>query len=624
MKTQSLGSCGQSLPQIPAEDHQTIHAAMQLADDAWALYPIHAVDAHGVCTCPKGVGCEDPGKHPMTRGGFGDASSDPERIAELFSNRPGANVGLRAGKGSGVVVLDIDPRHGGMETLEHLQAEHGPLPATRLHATGGGGYHYALGYPEDAEHVPNRTLGPGVELKADGAAVVLPPSNHAAGGVYGVLMHGEQAPVPAWVLELAHKPDLEALEGGNEPEPTRSRFKIPARITEGARNDTLYSYGCSLRAHGHEHTAILSELRRVNEDRCAPPLDDGEVYKIATSASGHDKGNASTVSPEALEAVAFLGDKAWRRPRKGTAAHSRWAVYMALLDCAWSHGWRHGRDVAVRISVRQLTEDAGITRRTTQRALVTLYDAGLVHRLSSGEGLIPGVLALRVPRRGSPDTTHTTPPPVSTGVITPPSGGEGLHRLRHGYSLGKLHGGILREVVESPGITRKEIGCRLGRTGESLKDALRRLRDLGLVENPVRGRYRPASDWRRVLDRERTMTGEKKAERLQEAKHECEREAYRYHLEEQHREYAELAQDVETEEPVTPDPAESVPAREPEDLEDAVRRLSHEGMQEDLARAEASGDELEIDRALPQLGLPRSLPGVMQGHTENGGRERGF
>jgi DNA-binding MarR family transcriptional regulator len=403
------------------------------------------------------------------------------------------------------------------------------LPATYTVRTARGGRHAYLWHIEGIRNSAS-LLSEGVDVRAEGGYVIVPPSPG-----YTVADRSPVAEAPAELVQRLLKPDrprLEALEGGGELEPTRSRLEIPARITEGSRNGTLYRYGCSLRAHGHEHAAILEELRKANAERCAPPLEDRELHKIAVSASGHDKGNASTILPEVLEAVSFLSEKAWNRPRKGTAAHSRWAVYLALLDCAWSHGWMHqGRDVALRISVRQLTEDAGITRRTTHRALDALDEARLVHRLSSGEGVIPGVLVLRAPRRGSPDTTRTTGGQGPTGVSNPPSGGEGLHRLRHGYSLGKVYGGVLWEILEQPGITRAEIGKRLCRSGESLKEMLRKLRDLGLVENQVRGRYWLCEDWRHVLHRERTMSGEEQAERIQRAKHEREREAYARYLE---------------------------------------------------------------------------------------------
>jgi putative DNA primase/helicase len=269
---------------LPGLEHQTLHEAWSISEVGWQLYPIYAVDDEGTCTCWKKTACPDPGKHPATSHGFNDASADPVRIAEMFSRRPGANVGHKTGRGSNTVVIDVDPRNGGMETWKRLQAEHGHIPPTRLHATGGGGYHYVLRYPKGAEEVPSRTIGPGVEVKADGVGVVLPPSNHASGGSYEVLSDAPLAPLPSWVVEMTR--ELRVLDGGAE-KPTESRFTLPDRIVEASpsRNRTLFDYGCSLRAHGWDNAAILTELRRVNTERCIPPMSDDEVRKIAGSAA---------------------------------------------------------------------------------------------------------------------------------------------------------------------------------------------------------------------------------------------------------------------------------------------------------------------------------------------------
>ncbi len=62
-----------------------------------------------------------------------------------------------------------------------------------------------LRYPKGVEEVPSRTIGPGVEVKADGVGVVLPPSNHASGGSYEVLIDAPVAPLPSWVVEMTRE-----------------------------------------------------------------------------------------------------------------------------------------------------------------------------------------------------------------------------------------------------------------------------------------------------------------------------------------------------------------------------------------------------------------------------------
>ncbi len=105
------------------------------------------------------------------------------------------------------------------------------------------------------------------------------------------------------------------------------------------------------------------------------------------------------ISPEVLGIVAYLEHRAGSRPKKTTGAYSRWAVYRALLDCIKSHGRMHGdRDVAVRIAVRRLAPDSGLSKTATVDALAALQASGLVYRTSTGDGPVPGSLALRVPR----------------------------------------------------------------------------------------------------------------------------------------------------------------------------------------------------------------------------------
>jgi DNA-binding transcriptional ArsR family regulator len=65
---------------------------------------------------------------------------------------------------------------------------------------------------------------------------------------------------------------------------------------------------------------------------------------------------------------------------------------------------------------------------------------------------------------------------------------------------------------------------------DSLSRPLQRLVARGLIERPRKGRYGPADNWQHALDRERTLTGEKLAERLDEQGYEREREAHRRYL----------------------------------------------------------------------------------------------
>jgi DNA-binding MarR family transcriptional regulator len=108
---------------------------------------------------------------------------------------------------------------------------------------------------------------------------------------------------------------------------------------------------------------------------------------------------------------------------------------------------------------------------------------------------------------------------------------EALYRLRHGPGrIGKSDAAVLEAVVQCPGVSRGQIATKLGKKAESLSRSLKKLVDRGLIERCGMGHYRPTDDWQQKLERERTLTGEKLAERLDDQQYEREREAYRLYL----------------------------------------------------------------------------------------------
>ena len=191
---------------------------------------------------------------------------------------PKAGLGLPTGRQAGVVVLDVDPRNGGDESLATLIAEHGPLPDTVEALTGGGGRHIYFAYP--AGEVDTRVLDqPGLELKSDGAQVVLPPSMHPSGRCYAWEVSSDPrtvllAPLPNWLMERR--------KNGKFAEP------IPDRIYAGQRNSTLMSLAGTLRRRNVGQAAILVALKAENEAKCDPPLSEEEVQAIAQSVRRYE------------------------------------------------------------------------------------------------------------------------------------------------------------------------------------------------------------------------------------------------------------------------------------------------------------------------------------------------
>jgi Bifunctional DNA primase/polymerase, N-terminal len=216
--------------------------------------PGHEPTSSGGCTCGH-AGCSSPGKHPRIATGsdHSAASADLDTIRGWGRHWPGCNWLAAAGERSGLVVLDIDPRHGGDVSLAALERVHGGVSRTVESLTGGDGRHLFFSHPQEGR-VASKPIAPGLDVKADGGLIVLPPSRHASGNVYRwIHPPGETAvaPVPGWVLDALRPrvPEREVnvfaatLSWGRTSRYGRAILERCLRevrtASEGQRNDAL-------------------------------------------------------------------------------------------------------------------------------------------------------------------------------------------------------------------------------------------------------------------------------------------------------------------------------------------------------------------------------------------------
>ena len=260
-------------------DTTNLNAALAYARQLrWAVFPLHAVDAKGQCTCHRGSACDRAGKHPRTRQGLKEATTDVKIIRRWWVEWPDANVGVATGTASGFDALDVDPRHGGEESLEDLEAQHGVLPDTVEQHTGGGGRHLLFAHQDGVRNKAG--LAPGLDVRGDGGYIVVPPSRHASGQSYVWEASSRPeavalAPWPSWLL-----PALQS--GGNGQTPALE--PLADAIPEGSRNETLFRQACKLRRQGFSPEGIAAALQ-VENQRCAPPLPETEIQQIAASTA---------------------------------------------------------------------------------------------------------------------------------------------------------------------------------------------------------------------------------------------------------------------------------------------------------------------------------------------------
>ena len=161
--------------------------------------------------------CEEGGKRPLTQNGFLDATRDPHWVEGWWRRWPGANVGVPTGIRSNLLVLDVDTRDGGYESLRTLEIRNGEAPPTARAQTGGGGLHLYFRYPSPKAHgraaVKNSAglLGPGLDVRGEGGYVVVPPSRTLE--AYAWVDRAPPAD-PGWLLALLEQADKD-LAGGD-------------------------------------------------------------------------------------------------------------------------------------------------------------------------------------------------------------------------------------------------------------------------------------------------------------------------------------------------------------------------------------------------------------------------
>ncbi|AWY07539.1 DNA primase/polymerase [Streptomyces phage LazerLemon] len=205
----------------PAAD-ELLTAALALADEGVRVFPTHRV-VDGECTCMDAE-CKSPGKHPRTKNGSKEATTDPATIKTWWS-KWGKHGRLNFGQTlEGRAVVDIDVAEGkpGNATFEALMAEHAPVdwtPNTLEYLTGRGGTQYVYRLPEGqaggkADGYSN-TLGEAVDFKTGPNSYVMVPGSKTD-GVYTVVVEAHPAELPEWIAALAKSKATKKAEIGGK------------------------------------------------------------------------------------------------------------------------------------------------------------------------------------------------------------------------------------------------------------------------------------------------------------------------------------------------------------------------------------------------------------------------
>jgi hypothetical protein len=310
------------------------------------------------------------GKVPLIKGWQDSAPIDLDALAGWQTKYSGCNFG--AALDADTFVIDCDS-HEATSALYDLGEAHGGIPATLTTITGRG-FHFWFHTPVAVRNGVG--VLPGIDVKAKGGLVVVPPSLHANGSHYQFAdISSPIADAPEWILRLVTGADSGSTKAGANAETpraecaadARSELTVPAKqepepfeeltpfekdvacrgwekrlgpgyvppgrsplalrialepqnVAKGMRNAALFAYLCRLRSEGKPDASIRSEAWRVVA-RIPDPLSKFEVGRVIANALKFDGTAAGNT----------LAD-AWRMVEQVGVGATNWYRFLLLVE----------------------------------------------------------------------------------------------------------------------------------------------------------------------------------------------------------------------------------------------------------------------------------------------------
>ena len=230
----------------------------------------------------------------------------------------GCNVGIHC---EGLLVLDVDPRNGGDNSLLALDLDTSGLPNTLTCQTPTGGVHQFYRLPEGHPGVPNSAgkLGSGLDVKSTRGYVVGAGSRTEKGEYRWQDSETPIAPAPEWLVQKlglytssvqAEKVDIPDADPATVERATAWLAARPGAV-EGQGGDAYtFATAAFLRDFGLSEAQTLALMAEDWNERCSPPW--------APEALGVKVDNAYNYSTGAPGAKAVTTDDFPDLPNLGT------------------------------------------------------------------------------------------------------------------------------------------------------------------------------------------------------------------------------------------------------------------------------------------------------------------
>ncbi|HAU66001.1 MAG: Bifunctional DNA primase/polymerase [Candidatus Uhrbacteria bacterium GW2011_GWF2_39_13] len=203
---------------------------------------------------------------------------DEDLIKKWWEYSPISNIAIITGMTSKLIVIDIDPRNGGDESMKKLH-----LPPTYIVKTGGGGWHYYYAW-NFSRPAPNIDYLPGIEIKGNGGYIVAPPSIHdkTFKSYEAINDPSEITETPEWLCEIETTNKEQLWKMGLETVPDGIRNKTAASVC-GKIFSVLPPIFWNIIGWGG--------LKEWNQRNNKPPLPEKELRATFESIYKRAKGN---------------------------------------------------------------------------------------------------------------------------------------------------------------------------------------------------------------------------------------------------------------------------------------------------------------------------------------------
>lgn len=273
-----------------------IHHALRLAAAGFRCFPVTT----------------DGTKRPLVTSWQNLATTNEKHLRSWWDAWPSANIGIACGRGSNLVVIDVDDVDAAADVMDRL-------PATLTMSTPRGGLHFYFRMPEHMDdddvirNVQGRKdsdpLGRGVDVRGEGGYVLGEGSTQGkAGPWYEVANPSPIVEVPEWVLERLRKakrhipmpmpawtPDFTVGGLGAEERARRYMAKMPGAVSGAAGHTTTMKVARVLVTRFGLDDGTTRALLDEYNTRCEPRWSDRELdHKVKQARNTPDpRGNAT-------------------------------------------------------------------------------------------------------------------------------------------------------------------------------------------------------------------------------------------------------------------------------------------------------------------------------------------